>query len=65
VVRSLFQVGISLQGAADLPHDIARERIAGGSGQLNETIRDIRDHVFTCEASGIGAAGRPPPNGPS
>jgi anti-anti-sigma factor len=47
VVRNLFQVGISLQGAADLPREVARERIADALRQLDEAIHDIRDHAFS------------------
>lgn len=47
VVRSLFRVGVSLQGAADLPREVARERIADALQQLDETIHDIRDHAFS------------------
>jgi PAS domain S-box-containing protein len=47
VVRSLFRVGTSLQGAADLPREVARERIADALRQLDETIHDIRDHAFS------------------
>lgn len=47
VVRSLFRVGMSLQGAADLPHEVVRERIADALRQLDETIHDIRDHAFS------------------
>jgi anti-anti-sigma factor len=47
VVSSLFQVGINLQGAADLPREVARERIAGALRQLDGTIHDIRDHAFS------------------
>lgn len=47
VVRSLFRVGASLQGAADLPREVARERIADALRQLDETIHDIRDHAFS------------------
>lgn len=47
VVRSLFRVGVSLQGAADLPREVARERIADALRQLDETIHDIRDHAFS------------------
>jgi len=47
VVRGLFQVGVSLQGAAELPREVARERIADALRQLDETIHDIRDHAFS------------------
>ena len=55
VVQSLYQVGLSLQAAADLPSDVARERITDALARLDETIQDIRDHAF---ASG----GQPPPS---
>jgi anti-anti-sigma factor len=44
VVRHLFQVGLSLQAAADLPGEIARERITGALDQLDEVIHEIRDY---------------------
>ncbi len=53
VVNSLFQVGLSLQDAADLPHDQAMRRIDDALRQLDELIRKIRDHVF---AAGDGAS---------
>lgn len=50
VVRSLFRVGVSLQGAADLPREVVMERIADALRQLDETIHDIRDHAFTARS---------------
>jgi anti-anti-sigma factor len=50
VVRSLFRVGLSLQGAADLPREVARERIAEALRELDETIHDIRDHAFSARS---------------
>jgi len=47
VITSLYEVGLSLQAAADLPHDAARERIATALHHLDETIRQIRDAAFT------------------
>jgi anti-anti-sigma factor len=44
VVQSLFQVGLSLQAAADLPSELARERITEALRELDDTIRDIRDY---------------------
>ena len=55
VVRSLFQVGLSLQAAADLPGDVAREHIAGALGRLDDTIHEIRGHAFAARAD------EPPP----
>jgi anti-anti-sigma factor len=52
VVRSLFRVGVSLQGAADLPREVAQERIADALRQLDETIHDIRDHAFSSRSQG-------------
>ncbi len=46
VVSSLFQVGLSLQAALDQPTDIARERITGALQRLDDTIRQVRDHVL-------------------
>ena len=62
IVNSLFQVGVSLQAATDLPSDVARERIGDAIRRLDDTIREIRDHVFA--ARGPGARPRhAPPNG--
>ena len=46
VVGDLFQVGLSLQAAAELPAELARERITDALARLDETIREIRDHAF-------------------
>ncbi len=62
IVNSLFHVGVSLQAATDLPSDVARERIADAIRRLDDTIREIRDHVFAAR----GHEARPrhaPPNG--
>jgi hypothetical protein len=55
VVDSLFNIGLMLQTAIDLPHDVARERIAEALQRLDDTIHEIRDHAFT--------SGRQPPPG--
>ena len=44
IVRDLFQVGLSLQESADLPGDLARDRIAEAVAQLDEAIREIRSY---------------------
>jgi anti-anti-sigma factor len=59
----LFQVGLSLQAAAGLPGDVARERLAEALDQLDETIREIRDYAFTSGA-GEPRAGPDLPGGP-
>jgi anti-anti-sigma factor len=46
VVGSLFRTGLSVQAAASLPTDVARERISDALERLDETIHEIRDHVF-------------------
>jgi anti-anti-sigma factor len=46
VASGLFHVGLSLQAAIELPHDAAVERIADALHRLDDTIREIRDHVF-------------------
>ena len=44
VVQGLFQVGLSLQAAANLPSELARERITDALSELDDTICDIRDY---------------------
>jgi anti-anti-sigma factor len=46
VVSSLFHVGLSLQAAIGLPHRMARQRITEALQQLDDTIHEIRDHMF-------------------
>ncbi len=58
VVRRLFQVGISLQAAVDLPSEVARGRITDALGDLDDAIHDIRDHAFS-------AAGQDSPPDPA
>lgn len=52
VADRLFHVGLSLQVAAGLPGDVARERLAAALDQLDEAIREIRDYAFTSGPSG-------------
>jgi len=60
VVRRLFQVGLSLQGAAELPGDVARERLGESLDQLDETIQEIRDYAFTSGDEGPEHRSEPP-----
>ena len=46
VVHQLFQVGLSLQAAENLPADVVCERLSQALDQLDETIHEIRDHAF-------------------
>jgi hypothetical protein len=54
VASGLFGVGTSLQAAAGLPAEEARERIAAAISELDDIIREIREHAFARE-------GRPHP----
>jgi PAS domain S-box-containing protein len=63
VADSLFQVGHSLQAAIDLPREVARERITEALARLDDTIREIRDYVFTTHARGAPPADPAPPSG--
>jgi anti-anti-sigma factor len=60
VVRRLFQVGLSLQTAADLPGETVRQRIGEALNQLDEVIYDIRSYALT---SDDGPRGEPPRSG--
>ena len=46
IVGSLFHVGVSLDQAASQPAEQARERISGALQRLDDTIHEIRGHVF-------------------
>ena len=46
VVNGLLHVGLSLQAAIDLPHDVAVQQIADALRRLDDTIREIHDHMF-------------------
>jgi anti-anti-sigma factor len=46
VAGHLMDIGVSLQEAADLPHEVAVERIADALRGLDDTIGEIHDHVF-------------------
>lgn len=63
VVHSLYQVGLSLQAAAGLPSDVARERITDALARLDDTIHDIRDHSFASRSQPPPSPA--PPNGAS
>ena len=60
VVQHLFQVGLSLQAAADLPGKTARERLGEAMDRLDEVIDEIRDYAFTAGEQG-GGPGRDRP----
>jgi anti-anti-sigma factor len=56
VVGSLFHVGLSLNEAAGQPAELAQERISGALQRLDETVHEIRAHVFRSRRPGGGAA---------
>jgi anti-anti-sigma factor len=58
VVQRLFQLGLSLQAAAELPGETARQRLGDALTQLDEVIREVRDYAFT------SADGPRPESGP-
>ena len=54
VVRSLFHVGLSMDTAAGQSAELARERISDALQRLDDTIHEIRDHVFRSQRPGSG-----------
>jgi anti-sigma B factor antagonist len=46
VVHNVFLVGLMLQAAADLPRDIAAERITEALDRLDDVVRDVREQVL-------------------
>jgi PAS domain S-box-containing protein len=46
VVASVFHAGLSLEAAAGLPAGEARERISDALRHLDETVHEIRNHIF-------------------
>lgn len=59
VVGSLFHVGLSLDAAMGQPAELARERISQALQRLDDTVHEIRDHVFKSQRARAAAAGRP------
>ena len=45
MASGLLHVGLSLQAAIELPHDAAVQRIADPLHSLDDTIREIREHI--------------------
>jgi anti-anti-sigma factor len=52
VVGSLFHVGLSLDTAAGQPAELARERISQAVQRLDDTVHEIRNHVFRSRGAG-------------
>jgi anti-sigma B factor antagonist len=47
IVDNLYQAGLSLQAALDSSHEADRPHIVRALQYVDDTIREIRDHVFT------------------
>jgi anti-anti-sigma factor len=54
VVGNLLHVGLSLDTAAGQPAELARERISQALQRLDDTVHDVRDHVFRSQRPGGG-----------
>ena len=57
ITTSLYNVGLSLQAAADLPRDATGQAIAEALGQLGDTIREIRNNAFAISGQRRDRAG--------
>jgi len=56
-VDSIFNVGLILQAAIGLPPDATVQRITKALQRLDDTVREIRHHVFTEHREGAGSDG--------
>jgi hypothetical protein len=63
LVSRIFEAGLSLQSAADLPHEVTTQPIDDALQRLDDTIREIRDRVFAARPCD-GPADPAPRNGP-
>jgi anti-anti-sigma factor len=59
IVGNLYHAGLSLQAALDSPHEADRAHIARALQYVDDTIREIRNQVFTA-----GRPEVPPDHGP-
>ena len=60
VVDSLFDVGLSLQAALDMPSDLARQHITQALQQLDEAVGKIRDQTFATRGHQVPRGPEPP-----
>jgi anti-anti-sigma factor len=60
VVHSVFHVGLSVQAAAGLPAETAGERLTDALQRLDDTVHEIRDHVFGADRPAPPAEQHPP-----
>ncbi len=63
-VESIFNVGLILQAAIDLPPDVTAQRITEALQRLDDAVREIRNHVFAERGHSVepGPAGPPSPH---
>jgi anti-anti-sigma factor len=59
---SMFDIGLILQGAIDLPPDVTAQRIIEALRRLDDAVREVRDYLFTEHGQGTqpDLAWRPP-----
>jgi hypothetical protein len=56
----MWPSSVSLQAAADLPSEVARERITEALRQLDDTIHEIRSYAFSAAEEGMPPAAASP-----
>lgn len=63
-VSTIFIVGVSLEAAVGQAQDLTSQRMTEALGGLDDTVREIRDHVFADQGEQIrpGLGWRPPPD---
>jgi anti-sigma B factor antagonist len=64
VITSTFHIGVSLQAAADLPHEVIAQRITEALSRLDDMAREVRHHLFAQHdlQAQLDRAWRPPPD---
>lgn len=61
MIDSIFNVGLILQAAIDLPPDVTAQRITEALRRLDDAIQEVRDQAFAGQRHGVepGPARRP------
>lgn len=59
IVDNLYQAGLSLQAALDCSHEADRQHIERALQYVDDTIREIRNHVFTGGPEVLPGCGAP------
>ena len=60
IARNLLTAGLSLETALDSPQEAGRKHIMQALQHLDDTVREIRDHVFTAGHRQIPPDHQPP-----